>query len=66
MAYAKLSEQERISLLMMRGWGDRVRSYTEVRMLFNRTFRNEDGVNLVSKSTVERTALYEPRDCQGP
>lgn len=55
MAYAKLSEQERISLLMMRGWGDRVRSYTEVRMLFNRTFRNEDGVNLVSKSTVERT-----------
>jgi transposase len=55
MAYAKLSEQERVSLLMMRGWGDRVRSYNEVRVLFNRTFRNGDGLSPVSKSTVERT-----------
>ncbi|XP_067205325.1 uncharacterized protein [Linepithema humile] len=55
MAYAKLSEQERVSLLMMRGWGDQVRSYNKVRVLFNRTFRNGDGLSPVSKSTVERT-----------
>jgi len=37
----RLSESERISLLMMRGWGDRIRSYHNVVDLFNRTFRNE-------------------------
>lgn len=51
MAY--LSEQERISLLMMRGWGDRKRSYNEVRQLFNETFRDEN--TNISKSTVQRT-----------
>lgn len=55
MAYVKLSEKERISILMMRGWGDRVRSYDEVRILFNDTFRNEEGLNHVSKSTIGRT-----------
>jgi len=52
---AKLSERERISLLMIRGWGDRERSYDQVRLLFNETFRNGDGLNHISKSTVERT-----------
>ena len=40
---------------MMRGWGDRVRSYDQNRLLFNRTFRNGQGLNPVSKSTIERT-----------
>ena len=40
---------------MMRGWGDRVRSYDQVRFLFNRTFRNGEGLNPVSKSTTERS-----------
>jgi len=52
---AKLSERERISLLMIRGWGDRERSYDQVRLFFNETFRNGDGLNHISKSTVERT-----------
>lgn len=55
MAYVKLSDQERISLLMMRGWGDRVRSYDEVRNLFNATFRNGDQDIQISKSTISRT-----------
>jgi len=49
----RLSERERISLLMMRGWGDRMRSYNDVRQLFNETFRNEN--TAISKSIVERT-----------
>ena len=55
MAQARLSERERVSVLMMRGWGDRVRPYVQVRLLFNRTFRNGEGLNPVSKSTIERT-----------
>ena len=55
MAQAKLSERERVSVLMMRGWGDRVRYYNQVRLLLNRTFRNGEGLSLVSKSTIERT-----------
>ena len=50
MAQAKLSERERVSVLMMRGWGDGVRSYDQVRVLFNRTFRNGEGLDPVSKS----------------
>jgi len=49
----RLSERERISLLMMRGWGDRVRSYRNVVDLFNRTFRNEGA--RISKGTVSKT-----------
>ena len=48
MAQAKLSERERVSVLMMRGWGDRVRSYDQVYLLFNRTFRKRKGLNTVS------------------
>ena len=51
----QLSEQERISLLMMRGWGDRQRSYPQIRQLFNQTFRNGNGQIPISKSTVSRT-----------
>ena len=58
MASANLSERERISLLMMRGWGDQVRSYLEVRTLFNNNFRNEDGQTPISKATVERTVRH--------
>jgi len=47
-----LSERERITLLMMRGYGDRVRSYQEVTNLFNETFPNR---NSISKSTVQKT-----------
>lgn len=50
---AQLSVRERVSLLMMRGWGDRQRSYNEVKRLFNETFCDHD--NGISKSTVERT-----------
>jgi len=55
MADFKLSLQERVTLLMMRGWGDRVRSYEEVRVLFNQTCRDGEDLNPISKSTVERT-----------
>ncbi|XP_025161897.1 uncharacterized protein LOC112590227 [Harpegnathos saltator] len=38
---------------MMKGWGDRQRSYSEVRLLFNENFRNEgEGI---TTSTVSRT-----------
>lgn len=50
---ATLTEEERVSLLMMRGWGDKERSYDEVVILFNETFR-VDQVG-ISKSTVSRT-----------
>lgn len=49
----RLSERERISLLMMRGWGDMQRSYTNVTNLFNATFRN-DGTP-ISRGTVSKT-----------
>jgi len=48
-----LSERERISILMMRGWGDYQRSLETVQVLFNETFldRNEP----ISKNTVKKT-----------
>ncbi|KAG8280816.1 hypothetical protein J6590_072500 [Homalodisca vitripennis] len=51
----ELSERERITLLMMRGYGDRQRSYREVCNLFNDTFpeRNPISVSTISK-TIER------------
>lgn len=49
----RLTERERITLLMMRGWDDLRRSYMQVKELFNATFRN--GLTPISKSTVERT-----------
>lgn len=51
---AHLTERERISLLMMRGWGDQERGYKQVQRLFNETFRVEEN-NPISKSTVIRT-----------
>lgn len=47
-----LSERERITLLMMRGWGENVRSYDAVRNLFNDSFPER---NPISKSTVVKT-----------
>ncbi|XP_071579661.1 uncharacterized protein [Temnothorax nylanderi] len=46
----ELSERERITILMMRGWGDNERSFTDVR-LFNNTYPNRQ----ISKSTVLKT-----------
>lgn len=47
-----LSEKERITVLMMRGYGDRVRSCQEVANLFN---DNNPERQQISKSTVHRT-----------
>lgn len=49
----RLSERERISLLMMRGWGDQQRSCKNVADLFNATFRV--GATPLSRSTVSKT-----------
>jgi len=43
----RLSERERISLLIMRKWNDAEKSSNATRDLFNATFRNED--NAISK-----------------
>lgn len=47
-----LSERERITLLIMRGWGDLTRSYSEVQNLFNDSFPNR---NPIARSTVAST-----------
>lgn len=47
-----LNEKERITMLMMRGYGDRKRSYSEVANLFNDTFPNHSPVH---KATVQKT-----------
>jgi len=49
----RLSERERISLLMKQSWGGVRRSFMQVKDLFNETFRN--GLIPISKSTVECT-----------
>ena len=49
----ELTERERISLLMMRGWGDQERDYKAVQRLFNEHFRGRN--NRISKTTVMRT-----------
>lgn len=46
-----LNEQERITLLMMLGYGDRRRTFQEACNLFNTTFPNRENI---SKSTVHR------------
>lgn len=51
-----LSERERITLLMMRGWDDNRRSYNDVRQLFNVNFLNEE--TTISKFTVIRTVQH--------
>lgn len=50
---AQLSERERITLLMMRGWGNQTRGYKQVAQLFNEELRDAD--HKISKSTVIRT-----------
>lgn len=50
---AELTERERITLLMMRGWGELQRGYKAVRQLFNANFRGRN--NAISKTTVIRT-----------
>ncbi|XP_071576406.1 uncharacterized protein [Temnothorax nylanderi] len=47
----ELSERERITILMMRGWGVNERSFTDVVRLFNNTYPNRQ----ISKSTVLKT-----------
>ena len=47
-----LSEADRITLLMMRGYGDRIRSYAEVAALFNDVTGSS---HPISKSTVRKT-----------
>lgn len=47
----ELSERERITILMMRGWGDNERSYAAVVRLFNETYPNRR----INKSTVLKT-----------
>uniref|UniRef100_A0A1B6KCB5 DUF4817 domain-containing protein n=1 Tax=Graphocephala atropunctata TaxID=36148 RepID=A0A1B6KCB5_9HEMI len=47
-----LSERERITLLMMRGWSDNVRPFAEVTHLFNATFPDRAPI---SKSTAQYT-----------
>jgi len=53
MAY--LSEQEKISFLMMQGWRDRKRFYNEVKELFNQIFRNSQ----ISKFTIQTIKCFE-------
>jgi len=50
------NEKEYLFSHMMRGWGDRQRSYNEVRQIFNETFRDEN--TAISRSTVERTVKH--------
>jgi len=47
-----LSERERISILMMRGWSDNQRSLETMRVLFNETFLDRN--KSISKNTVKR------------
>jgi len=51
---AQLSDRERISVLMMRGWGNLQRSYRDVREILNQTFRNNNNQAQVSLSTISR------------
>ncbi|KAK0156950.1 hypothetical protein PV328_012088 [Microctonus aethiopoides] len=55
MAHVKLSEKERINILMIRGWGDRERSYDQVCTIFNEVYRTREGLPRISKSAVEKT-----------
>jgi len=47
----ELSERERITILMMRGWSDNERSYSVVVRLFNDTYPNYR----INKSIVLKT-----------
>lgn len=49
----ELTERERVLLLMMRGYGDRVRSYREVQLLFNGLFPERE--TEIPQATVVKT-----------
>lgn len=49
----QLTEKERITLLMIRGWGDHQQGYKTVHRLFNAEFRDQN--NQIAKSTVVKT-----------
>jgi len=49
-----LSERERITILMMQGYGDSVRSYETVAALFNNTFPNRLPI---TKSIIQQTVI---------
>jgi len=50
----ELSERERISILVMRGWGDNERSYSAVVRLLNDTYPNCRINKLTMLKTLER------------
>uniref|UniRef100_A0A1B6GBX8 DUF4817 domain-containing protein n=1 Tax=Cuerna arida TaxID=1464854 RepID=A0A1B6GBX8_9HEMI len=50
------SEFERITVLMMRGYGERMRSYAEVAELFNEEFPNRN--NPITRFTVARIVQW--------
>ncbi|KAJ8915734.1 hypothetical protein NQ315_000670, partial [Exocentrus adspersus] len=56
-----LTEQERIFLLMMRGWGDRERSYEEVVHLFNDTFRKRVQIRIAQNLGDRKLKTTEER-----
>lgn len=50
-----LNEKERITLLMMRGYGDMIRSYDQIRHLFNDEFPNRPPISkTVVRNTIKR------------
>lgn len=51
-----LSEQERITLLMIRSFGDRIRSYNKVCELFNATFNNHKPI---TKNCVKKIQWFQ-------
>lgn len=50
----RLTERERISLLMMRGWGDRLRSYNDVRQLFGIKIQVSQNLRFIIQSDVSK------------
>jgi len=52
MASRILSETEKITLFIMRGYGDLVRSFEQVVVLYNTTYPDRESI---SKSTVQKT-----------
>jgi len=50
----ELSERERITILMMHGWGDNERSYFAVVRLFNDTYPNRRINKFTVLKTIER------------
>ena len=67
----KLTESERITILMIRGFGDRQRSYDQVREVFNENFpdRNpisKDAVSLTVRRFSEHGTVQDSPRCGRP